>query len=133
MKIDRSLDDEAMDNIDHALGRPADVMAKGCRDHFAIPDDSPEILQFRASRYWEEGVTRNSMTYFHVSIEGRRALMRYLKDTDQQPRLYAVTVFGHTQTVAAKSRSAARYQRYLEADSGMSFFEFIRGASVRAA
>lgn len=134
MQINRALGDADMDDLDHALGRPVNPMIEGSRNHFAIEaDDEAALARFRASPHWTEGRTLYGLVHFHVTVDGRRALRAHLKETGQVPKLYEVTVFGHAETVAAKSRSAARYQRYLEADCGMSFFEFIRNASVKVA
>jgi hypothetical protein len=133
MQINRALDDEIMDHIDHALGRPIDPMAEGSQNRFALEEEGADVAAFRASPYWKEGSTRYGMTHFHVTTEGRRALRKHLKDIGQTPKLFDVTGFGHTRTVVAKSRSAARYERYLDADCDMPFIEYIRHLTVRAA
>lgn len=70
--INRHLDDEMMDNIDHALGRPENPMDETYRDHFEA--SASEAQSFVDSDYWDQ----TAPTFFKVNIYGRRALRSYL-------------------------------------------------------
>lgn len=137
----RHLKDKAMDNIDHALGRPYDPMDAGnYRNRFAICDPS-RIAEFRASPYWDEGHTVGDMTLFHVTEKGRGALAKHLKAIGDPHRLYSVhfDLPGHETwpvLVVAKSRSAARYSHYLDvsdAFTDLTFKDFCKHTTARLA
>lgn len=123
----------ALDDVDHALGRPYRPNDT-YRDHYAT-DCPDQIAKMRASDWWNEGVTRGGMTFFHVSIEGRKALAQELRDHTKYGRLYEVSRPGEWSggLVMATSRSAAKYAAYVEADVDWPFIEYCRGLSVRVA
>jgi hypothetical protein len=141
--VNRHLENKDMDRIDHALGRPVDPLNEdhSYRNHFATDGDS-ERAMFRASPLWNEGrTTACGMTFFHVNAAGRKALSNHLSDMNDRHRLYAVSYHDgdgdvHTATVPAKSRSEARYNRYLEVSdffADLKFMDFCKRSSVRLA
>lgn len=89
----------------------------------------------RASEWWKEGVTRGDMTFFHVGEAGREALRAELANTGTHGRLYEVSrgCVNGAAYVRAKSRAAAKYAAYIEADLDWSFMEFCEGLRVRLA
>lgn len=134
MQVNRTISgDPALDDVDHALGRPYRV-EDSYRNHYATccPD---QMAAFRASDWWDEGVTRDDMTFFHVSDAGRAALKSELSDFETYGRLFEVSrgCINGAAYVMAKSRSAARYAAYIEADLDWSFMEFCEGLRVRVA
>lgn len=138
--INRALDDPHMDDLDHALGRPAFPMLDGSRNHFAVDQGSPTAVDMMANPHWAHLGTRFGMDYFGVTPEGRAALERYLDETGQRygaPNLrpYKVTYAGHESTVIASSPSRAKYQYFCQVSDLVSarFFEFARQLKVRLA
>lgn len=134
MQVNRYIkDNPALDDVDHALGRPFRV-DDTYRDHYATscPDQKAAM---RASGWWNEGVTRDGMTWFHVSDAGRAALRAELSNVETYGRLYELSrgCVNGAAYVMAKSRSAAKYAAYIEADLDWSFMEFCDGLRVRLA
>ncbi len=134
MQVNRQIKDNPdLDDVDHALGRPYRPFDT-YRDHYATscPDQKQKM---RASDWWDEGGTRDGMTWFYVSDIGRRALADELSKTETYGRLYEVSRPGEWSGgfVVAKSRSAARYVAYIEADVDWPFMEYCKGLSVRLA
>ena len=133
MQVNRHIEgNPALDDVDHALGRPY-LVGETYRDHYAT--DCPEqIAKMRASEWWVEGVTRDQMTFFHVSDAGRNALREELTK-DKYGRLYEISrgCVNGVAFVMAKSRSAARYAAYIDADVDWPFMEFCEGLRVRLA
>jgi hypothetical protein len=135
-QVNRSLNDKAMDHIDHALGRPVDPMIESYRNYFATSASSKEAAAFRASAYWDtDGSTEPSrMVYFFVTQVGRQALKQHLKDIGDKNRLYDVTYEGRTQAVVAVSAAKAKYSLWLDISDcfcDLTFATFTRAASVR--
>ena len=63
MQVNRQIKGNALlDDVDHALGRPY-VVQDSYRNHYATccPAQKAEM---RASPWWDEGVTRDDMTFF---------------------------------------------------------------------
>jgi hypothetical protein len=89
----------------------------------------------RASDWWDEGPTQSGMTWFYVSDAGRNALRKELENTDRYGRLYEISrgCVNGVAYVTAKSRSAAKYAAYIEADVDWPFMEFCDGLRVRLA
>lgn len=136
MQVNRSLKDDAMNQIDHALGRPLDPMAEPRRNNYVIEPDAPLAAVFRASPLWAEGRTFCEMAAFHVTEEGRKALAAHLKEIGDPHRAFDVKFRGHTTTVVSTTHSKARYSYWLDvADycGGMTFGDFCRRTSVRLA
>lgn len=138
LKVDRYLEDKAMDHIDHALGRPLNPLADTYRDHFAIDAGSTEAKAFEASPYWEkaEKSAPGRMLFFYVTDAGRRALAKHLAAIGDKHRQFDVTFEGHAFPVVSTTASKARYSAYLDISdlhSELTFAAFCRKASVRAA
>ena len=132
-EVNRTIrDNPALDDVDHALGRPLDPFG-GYRNHY-VPGCPEKIAAMRASPWWQEEGQRGDMTWFSVTDEGRRALAEELK-MPTYGRSYVVTYVCGTQvSVNAKSRSQARYNLYLQLDADFSFQRFLREVkSVRLA
>lgn len=130
--INRCLDDEAMDHIDHALGRPLDPTDDTYRNCYATGGELAD--QLAASPFWYEGKRVRDMRYFAVTEEGRRALAQHLREIKDRHRAYVVEFDGHPGTVIETSRSKARYSRYLDivdVAPDLTFKDFCRRASVR--
>ncbi len=135
-KVDRYLTDDAMDHIDHALGRPANPLAPTYRNYFAIDEDAPLAAQFRASPHWKLYGFAGDMAYFSVTEAGKEALVAHLASIRDPWRLYEVTFRGFTTIVSAKSVGNAKYRKYLDiADclGDTKFGSFAKNASVRLA
>lgn len=82
--INRALVDPMMDDIDHALGRPAQPLAETYRDHFALDASSNQaIAKLRSSPFSNEGRSSDQVVFFHVSEAGRRALHDHLKALEE--------------------------------------------------
>lgn len=136
MHVNRSLDDDAMDRIDHALGRPLDPMAPTFRDHYAIDLGNPERVEMQASPHWRLRMVDDHLAWFVVTDEGRMALRDHLKAIGDPHRAWAITYAGHTWPVVAASRAKARYSAFLDiadTDPDLRFSAFCRCASVRLA
>ena len=134
MQVNRYIKDNPdLDDVDHALGRPFRPYDT-YRDHYATSCPNQKA-KMRASEWWNEGGTRDEMTWFFVSDSGRDALADELKDHERYGRLYEISRPGEWSgvLVMAKSRSAARYAAYMQADVDYSFMEYCRGLTVRLA
>ena len=123
----------ALDDVDHALGRPYNPHDT-YRNHYAT-DCPDKIAEFEASEWWTVGVNRHGMTFCYVSDAGRHALAAELADREKYGRLYQINCdrWDGTAFIFAKSRSAAKYAAFVEADLGLSFMEFCEGLRVRLA
>lgn len=134
MQVNRYIkDNPALDDVDHALGRPFDPFDT-YRNHYATSDPE-KIAEFKESGWWN--VSRNSagMTFCHVSDLGREALKTELEKTEIYGRLYELTKYewDGVVLVMAKSRSAAKYAAYIDAETECPFLEFCAGLRVRLA
>jgi hypothetical protein len=136
LTVNRELADKAMNRIDHALGRPLDPLAETYRNHYALHADSPGVDEFRASPHWDCPGEFIGMVYFRVNAAGRRALAAHLKQIADPHRSFIVTFQGYPGSVVAKTRSEAKYKRYLgiaDVWSELTFKEFCKTATVRRA
>lgn len=126
-------DSKALDHVDHALGRPFRPL-ETFRDHFATSCPKRKA-DFRASPWWTEGITRDDMTFFHVSHAGRQALADELADVDTYGRLFEITSDGYEgrSLVMAMSHSQAKYRSYIDADLDWPFIEYCKEIRVRLA
>ena len=134
MQVNRQMKDKPdLDDVDHALGRPFRPHDT-YRDHYATACPKKKA-EMRASSWWEEGGTRDGMTWFYVSDAGRDALAAELSDHTRYGRLYEISRPGEWGggLIMAKSRSAARYAAYQKADVDWPFIEYCRGLRVRLA
>lgn len=130
--VDRYLEDQAMDHIDHALGRPVDPMRQTYRDHFATGGALAD--EFAASPYWEERGRQGDMRFFGVTDAGRAALAAYLKTRPNPHKMWEVTFEGHRWNCAAPTAAKARYSEWLSISDtlcDLTFAEFCRNARVR--
>ena len=137
MQVNRCLEDEQMDHIDHALGRPVDPLAVTHRNRFVIDPDAPEAPHFRTSDHWEFwGPIPGGLLCFHVTEAGREALRDHLKEIGDKNRLWAVYWCGLRVEKVAESRGQARYRAWLDAsdtDPDLTFKDFQAASSVRLA
>jgi hypothetical protein len=133
MQVNRHLKDEAMDRIDHALGRPVDALSPTSREYYCTDDAGLEADEMRASPHWREGRRYGESRWFTVTPEGRIALHDHLRKIGDRHRAFDVTYRDITSQVVATSRSKARYQHWLGVSDAVeiSFFNFCRRASVR--
>lgn len=132
--VNRCLKDEAMDHIDHALGRPVDPMGETYRNRFAT--DGKQADEFAASPHWEEYSRHGDMRFFGVTDAGRTALSEHLSRLPRPHRKFEVTFEEHTWICAAQTAAKAKYQEWLSVSdcwSELTFGEFCRGARVRRA
>lgn len=135
--VNRYLLDKAMDNIDHALGRPVDSLRETRRNYFAVDDASPTAAAFRASPNWifTAGV-HGGMVIFSVTTAGREALRDHLREVGDKHRAYLVTFDGHSETIAAESHAKAKYTYWLRVSDvrpDLKFGAFCRAATARLA
>lgn len=131
-QINRSLKDPLMDDIDHALGRPANLMNPAPRNYFATDDAA-----YDTHPYWHLLGVRGSLRYYEVTRTGRAALWAHLRSPAAtrapQQRLYNVVFDGRPMTpCAATTRSQARYRAWLNILDvcDISFVEFQRSVQV---
>lgn len=133
-RVNRDLKDEAMNRIDHALGRPVDPLGETYRDYFAT--DGQLADEMAASAYWKERGRRGDMRFFGVTEAGRKALAAHLKEIGGPYRAFAVSFDGHESVVAAPTASGAKYKVWLDASDcrpDLRFRDFVRAARVRRA
>lgn len=131
MQIDRSLKDETMDAIDHALGRPLDPLSDTYRNFYAT--DGAQADAMAASPFWMEGRRGIGMRCFAVTNDGRKALAEHLRKIGDPHRAFSIVFDGHERTVAAASRSRARYSHYLglrDVLPDLTFQDFCRRSSI---
>lgn len=134
MQVNRQIkDNPALDDVDHALGRPFNPH-NTYRNHYAT-DCPDQIAEFEASDWWEVNANRDGMTFCRVSYAGREALRKELSKSDTYGRLFELHCdrWGGPAFVMAKNRSAAKYAAFMDADIDWSFMEFCDGLRVRLA
>lgn len=135
-EVNRRLDREDMDHIDHALGRPVDPLGETYRNNYAIYADTPDEKHFRNSPYWTLAAERGDMRFYRVNDAGRAALAEHLREAGEVYKLYSITFAGHTSTISAKSPGKAKSEYWRQISDcfpDMTFFDFLRAASVRVA
>lgn len=121
LTVNRSLDDKAMDAIDHALGRPLDPLKSTYRARYVVTDNSPEATAMRASPWWTEiHETGHGLTLFHVTQEGREALAAHLREIGDPWRCFEIKWAGTTFKYVAKSAKDALEKGF---DDAYDFFE----------
>jgi len=133
MQVNRYLADEAMDRIDHALGRPVNPHVESYRNYFAENINSGEATEMAASPCWHVGKRIGDLLVFHVTAHGRATLASHLLEIGDRSRLFTVSYHGHDMSpVVAKTHSEARYNAWLRWDTtDLPFGEFIRHTRVR--
>ena len=120
-EVNRALTDPALDDVDHALGRPVKPFG-GYRNHFDARGDDDRIAAMRGSPWWQEGgATRTVGGVFHVTMEGRRALAEHLSNIGFPELGWRIYLHGNDglgpdAVVIARSRSAAKYNYFLSCD-----------------
>lgn len=136
-QVNRHLENTMMDHMDHALGRPVDPMNRThfTRNYFGT-DCEEQGAEFLASGFWEKGRSIAGTTWYHVNDAGRAALASHLKEIGDEHRLFEVTrrpegIESYSESVAAKSHSAARYAFFCDLDLDVPFVEFCKSTSVR--
>lgn len=135
IRVDRYLENKAMDHIDHALGRPLNPLGETFRNYYATGSRA-----FEGDPNWQlEGVSEKSgMRYYSVTDEGRQALADHLKAIGSKDRAFLVTVeidgIIDEWAVVARSRSKARYSRYrdlVDVFPDLTFGAFCRRSTCR--
>ena len=132
--VNRCLGDVAMDDIDHALGRPLNPMDETYRNYYVT--DGPAADEMAASPFWSERPRGDGNRCFVVTDAGRAALKSHLRDIGDPHRAYEITFDGYPRTVIATSRSKARYSHFLdlrEVLPDLTFKDYSARASVRVA
>jgi hypothetical protein len=133
--VNRSLDDEHFDHIDHALGRPAFPLQQSHRNYFAI-GAGDLASRFAASHHWKLGGKPGDMLFFHVTPEGRQALADYLAKARPDELPYRVRWLSFSRIVVARSPSAARadyYRTLRDVMPDLGFLEFCRNTRTERA
>jgi len=125
-------DNPALDDVDHALGRPYKPHDT-YRNHYAT-DCPDKIAEFEKSDWWNVVKERNGMTYCYVSDAGRKALADELAKPEYG-RLFSITSRRHAGEtfVMAGSHSQAKYRAFINADLDWSFMDYCKEISVRLA
>lgn len=122
------IEDKHYHELHHALGCPwpDEIAGETYRNHFATDAGSDTAARMRSSEHWTNGTGRLGMIYFHVTEEGKRALAAHMRANVETPARYEITYRHHSGSnlVAARSRSAAKYRAYLEADIDWPFMEY---------
>ena len=111
--VNRHLEDEAFDRIDHALGRPVHPMEPTFREHYAASAGSPAAAAMASSPHWVDRGIRWDLHFFSVTVEGRKALAEYLRSIGDTSRLWRVTFDGIACDYVATSAAKARYRAWL--------------------
>lgn len=134
--VNRSLKDKAMDHMDHALGRPIDPLGETYRNHFAVDTESETAKEFEISPFWKSSGKRGycGIAFYHVTVDGRKALKKHLRDIGDKHRLFDVEWNGSTDQIVAVSAAKARYSRWLDISDcfpDLKYSAFIRATKVR--
>jgi hypothetical protein len=112
--------DDDFDDMHHALGRPDGAWVVPTRNYFVCAVAGPQAERFAVlGHYWQRGglINGGSDAVFFVTPEGQRQLMAWLelRRRAKGERPFVVTCPGwSTKTIVAKSRSAAKYARFLD-------------------
>jgi hypothetical protein len=133
-RVNRYLQDEAMDHIDHALGRPVDPMGETYRNHYAADKDGKIASTLKASRFWHLDGCTGRMAFFSVTDAGRKALADHLKAIGDPWRPYSVEWNEATCIYAATSEADAKKRAYSSASdvfSDLTFRKFDRESTAR--
>uniref|UniRef100_UPI003BA99D9D hypothetical protein n=1 Tax=Stappia sp. TaxID=1870903 RepID=UPI003BA99D9D len=136
MQCNRSLSNEAMDHIDHALGRPVNPLRPASRNYFAAGGVLAD--EMRRSSHWEEVRRHRGTSVFVVTDAGCQALAEHLREISDPHRIYIVSWArsGSGRCFAAKSAGKARYAAFLDVadvDPDLTFGVFCRETTVRVA
>ncbi|SCM73437.1 conserved hypothetical protein [uncultured Pleomorphomonas sp.] len=134
LRVDRYLENKAMDHIDHALGRPLDPLGETYRNYFATGS-----RMFDGDPNWTlVDISKGGTLIYSVTDEGRQALADHLKAVGSKDRAFVVTVeidgVIDEWSVVARSRSKARYSRYrdlVDVFPDLTFGAFCRRSTCR--
>jgi|GEM_PF-1265848 len=133
--VNRYLKDKAMDHIDHALGRPVYPLSETYRNHFATDVGSADADAFLLSPNWQLDGASGEMAFFSVTENGRWALSEHLMTIGDPWKPFEISFEGFVSIVPAKSRSSAKYAKYLaigDCLGDMRFGDFVKKVTVRA-
>lgn len=88
LRVNRTLQDKYLDDVDHALGRPPDPLKESYRNHYSVSSGTPLAHRMFRSPWWECDRIINSGrdVVFRVTDEGRQALATHLNEM-HRPRL----------------------------------------------
>lgn len=134
-RVNRYLKDKAFDHMDHALGRHFDPAGETFRNYFATEAGGVLAQQFDASPWWALSGVRHDMAYYHVTDAGIAALKEHLAE-NAPIKAFVVSFNGYSETVTAKTASAAKYDYWVcvsDVYCDLKFIEFARQARVRRA
>ncbi|MCD0415723.1 hypothetical protein LOC51_00715 [Rubrivivax sp. JA1024] len=134
MQVNRSLPDETMDMIDHALGRPLDPLSKSFRNHFVTGGETADAMA--ACPFWREARSFGDDRCFTVTDAGRSALAEYLKQIGDPHRAFVMSYRGETTTIVATNRDRALRSYYVAISDVMpdlTYRGFLRKAKVHVA
>lgn len=127
-KFDARVEDPHFHEIHHALGCPwpDEIMGETYRNYFAVDTESDTARRMRGSPHWSGGSEKSGMAFFHVTEQGKLALMDHMRTSVEIPARWRVTFRNHEGAifVAARSRSAARYAAYIAADLDWTFMDY---------
>jgi hypothetical protein len=86
--VNRWLPHPALDDVDHALGRPRDPWDT-YRSHYVVEADSDQAAMMDTSDWWKRSVEMNNGrdVVFHVTDAGRAALAEHLERTANETEL----------------------------------------------
>lgn len=133
LKVNRHLADEAMNAIDHALGRPLNPLGTTYRNYYAAPADVAE--KFAMTPNWQVGMPMpGGLIPCVVTDVGRKALADHLVAIGDSHRAYDITFEGHTTAVVGVRASKARYSYFLDIRDcipDMTFSDFCRKSTIR--
>ena len=134
-RVNRYLKDDALDHIDHALGRPAWPLRESYRNYFATERGGDLACAFEASPHWECRNTDGRMAYYRVTQAGRLALAEHLASLPTV-HVYIVSYGGYDWNVVGTTPSRARYSYYrdiAESWPDLKFGDFVKKSRVRRA
>lgn len=132
-QVNRYLKDKAMDNIDHALGRPVYPMQESYRNNYA--GGNTEVELFMDNPHWQLMGSHSGLHFYSVTNAGRAALANYLKIIGDKTRLFIVKFDGEDMhPIPAETHSKAKYAKWCAWDTfDISFGDFCKATKVRLA
>ncbi|MER8560126.1 hypothetical protein [Mesorhizobium sp. M0578] len=135
--VNRYFADQAIDHIDHALGRPIWPLRETYRNHFATDTDGEQAATFEASPHWTKTGQHRDMAFYSVTEQGRKALADHISSQPNAWQPFLITFDGYTRIVPERTQSKAKkYAYYLvvsDSWSELTFGEFCKRSTVRRA
>lgn len=140
-QVNRTLPDKAMDNIDHALGRPLDPVKSTYRNRYITGDKT----RFAENPHWRNVGRIGDLFNFRVTDQGRAALKTYLAEIGDPHKRYDVWFdkyrsddaadFVFMGSVIATTRAKARYKKWRDLYGPMdcTFTDFMKHSRIRLA